>query len=540
MYGVVSFCLIYSLMTFAASQDETFARIDDIHLQTQQLQNEVAHLRAELNRLEHCKSPRISPCRYNFWPVNWGPYSHPLGINNRCQKNCESIGEGTTEAGFSENSREFDDFARMWGSPRNLLLLAALGSTVTTSPFLGLRSAFDASDLIVNLPTMNEDLRFLKEHVQLQKKLACYGVRLPDRPIIELGGKIEGIVFAQEDWNDGPTTSDINLASTRLDILVEVSRGVHGFMAFNMDNSTFDLLNNSSLDIQLSGAGSRIFNSRVFISRAFITIGDLNCLPLYFTIGQMFVPFGRYASNMVTSTLTVELARINERALLFGLYKNGLYGSVYAYRGESNVDAPGINSWGTNWGYEKTWKGGSLNIGAGYIGNIADSTGMQVTGAGNGFFGFALNRSTQILDHRVPAYDVHGEFSFGKFSLFGEYIWTEREFAVENLSFNNEGAKPTASNIELAYNFKLAECPASLAVGYGTTSEALALALPEKSFITAFNISIWKDTIESLEFRHDDNYDSSNVAGGNGAIPLVVNSVGGSRNTYTAQIGIYF
>lgn len=538
--GVISAFLISTAANASCQNQETFARLNDLNIQTQNLQNEVACLRAHLCRLEHkkklhrrCIRRPIAPCGF------YGANPHALGPSP-CQKDCDSLDGSPTETGFAENSSFNNDFNRMWSSPRNLLLLAVAGSTVTTSPFLGLRSAFDASDLIVNLPTMNEDLRFLKEHVKLQKRLDCYGLVLPDRPIIELGGKIEGIVFAQEDYNNGPTRSDINLGSARLDILVEVSRFVHGFMALNMDNSNFDLLNNSSLDVQLAGAGNRVFNSRVFVSRAFITIGDLNVSPVYFTIGQMFVPFGRYASNMVTSTLTAELGRTNERAILLGLFKDGLYASVYGFRGDSNIGDAGVNSWGVNAGYEKSWTGGSLNIGAGYIGNIADATGFQVTGAGVGFFGFGLNNLTETLIHTVPAVDFHGEFSFGNFNLFAEYIKTTRSFDIQDLTFDGRGAQPSASNLELAYNFKIMTFPASIAAGYGTTSDALPLYFPKESFISAFNISIWKDTIESIEFRHDENYDSSDFGGGRGAVPFIINASGGSRNTVTLQVGVYF
>lgn len=537
--AVISLCLGFSSLI---SADQAVVKIDQVELETQKLHCEVAQLRHELKRLEK-KSATSQRC-FRFLPASppkscASPNLIPAW-NMGCKKNCEDIDKGDTETGFSENSRYFNDFAKMWSSPKNMLLLAALGSTVTTSPFLGLRSAFDASDLIINLPTMNEDLRFLKEHVKIEKKLDCYGIKLPDRPIIVLGGKIEGIMFAQENWNNGPSTTDIDLSNARLDVLVEVSKGVHAFMAMNMDTAAFNLLNNSNLAIQLQGAGSKVYNSEVYVSRAFVTVGDLNCVPVYFTIGQMFVPFGRFASNMVTSPLTVQLARTNERAILLGLYKDGLYGSVYAFRGETRVRASGVNQGGTNWGYEKSWTGGSFNVGAGYIGNLADATGLLVTGNSVGFFGFALNSSTEFLVHNVPAYDVHGEFSFGKLNLFAEYIWADREFDVTNLSFNGRGAKPSASNFELGYNFKIADCPASIAAGYGTTTEAVALGIPKSSFITAFNVSIWKNTIESLEFRHDNNYDSSDFAGGNGSIPFVAFSKGGSRNTYTAQIGVYF
>jgi hypothetical protein len=540
IYGVISLCLIYCASAISGTQKEATATLNDLHLETKQLHCEIESLRKEICRL---KKSRPAP----FWrrlksnPTCYNGITPFAGLNWQPRKGaCGKVAGDKTETGFADNNREFSDFARMWGSPKNLLLLAALGSTVTTSPFLGLRSAFDASDLIVNLPTMNEDLRFLKEEVLIEKKLKDYCIELPDRPIIELGGKIEGIFFAQDDWKFGPTVTDIDIGSARLDVLVRVCKFVHAFMAFSMDPSTFNLLNNANLDIQLTGSGSRIFNSRVFISRSFVTVGNLDCSPLYLTVGQMFVPFGRYASNMVTSVLTLQLARINERALLLGYYKNGFYASVYGFKGPSTVSGPGVNAGGVNIGYEKKWAKNSLNIGAGYVGNIADATGFQVTGNSVGFPGFALHKGNEFLERRVPAADVHAEISVGKFTVFAEYVAALSRFDILDLRFNCLGAKPTASNFELAYNFKMATCPASLAVGYGETTEALALGLARSSFITTFNISIWKNTIESLEYRHDTNYNSHDFCGGASCHPDCLPSVGGSRNTYTAQLGVYF
>jgi hypothetical protein len=374
--GVLCFCLVNSAASFAINNsDETCARINEIHLENQQLHHEIQQLRSELHSIKRKSTTPAKRWCCNDWPKE--SFRKP---SNTKEKDCENLGK-ETETGFARNSHN-NKFIKMWKSPRNLVLLAAAGVTVTASPFLGLRSAFDASDLIVNLPTMNEDLRFLKQAVEFQKKLNCYGLQLPDRPMIVLGGKIEGIVFAQEGWGaEDPTLGDIDIGSARLDILVKVSRGVHAFMALNMDSAPYNLLNNSSLDIHLRGSGSRILNSRVYVSRAFITLGELSCSPLYFTIGQMFVPFGRYASNMVTTVLTTALARTNQRAILFGLYEKGLYGSLYFYPGDTNVGKSGIDEAGINIGYEKTFDKGSLNIGGGYIFNIADSTGMQDTGA---------------------------------------------------------------------------------------------------------------------------------------------------------------
>ncbi len=37
----------------------------------------------------------------------------------------------------------------------------------------------------------------------------------------------------------------------------------------------------------------------------------------------MYLPYGRYSSNMITAPLTLSLGRINDRAALLGYYKDG-------------------------------------------------------------------------------------------------------------------------------------------------------------------------------------------------------------------------
>ena len=47
-------------------------------------------------------------------------------------------------------------------------------------------------------------------------------------------------------------------------------------------------------DDSAPSTGSCVTNARVYLSRGFLTIGNLDAFPMYFTIGQMYVPFGRY------------------------------------------------------------------------------------------------------------------------------------------------------------------------------------------------------------------------------------------------------
>jgi hypothetical protein len=65
------------------------------------------------------------------------------------------------------------------------------------------------------------------------------------------------------------------------------------------------------------------------------------------------------------------------------------------------------------------------------------------------------------------------------------------------------------------------------------------LFIPKESFSAEITTSIWKDTIEGLEYRHDKNYSASDSSSGLG-FPTPVGSQGSSQNTVTAQVGVYF
>jgi predicted porin len=414
------------------------------------------------------------------------------------------------------------------------------GLSVTTSPFIGIRSKFDASDLIVNLSTMNEDLRFLQEQQKLSKIFEKRHLPKLDRPLIELSGDVVGQTFWQSSYR-GHSQHDLNLTGARFDVFAHASSWATGYISTDFDNSP--------LDESLSGSGFRLGNSRIFLKRAFLTIGNLDAAPVYFSMGQMYVPFGRYASGTVTTPSTVALAQTNTRAALFGLSYDGFYGSVYGFRGDSDVDSTGINQWGVNAGYHYTCNDLSVELGAGYIANIADSSGMQLTGhrADGEFSGFGEDSATETLDHRVPAYDVHFELGYGPFGFNTEYIATTRHFAAEDMSFNDEGAKPTAFHVEANYRFDICELPAAVNLAYGRTEDALALGLPKNSLFATFNISLWKNTIQSIEYRYDQNYDSEDISGGqalvddDGGIIDAPGPVGGGhRNLILAQIGVYF
>ncbi|MDP3559731.1 MAG: LbtU family siderophore porin, partial [Legionellaceae bacterium] len=268
--------------------------------------------------------------------------------------------------------------------------------------------------------------------------------------------------------------------------------------------------------------------------------------PFYATVGQLYAPFGRYSSAMVTPTLPMLMFRTKTRPFIFG-YKSqtdtGPFAAIYAFKSDTTLGHSGVG--GLNAGYIFNLNKAIGEVGAGFISSVNDAAGMQfndsVPYTTFGGFGSATNGNEAVA--KKPAIDLHGNVSYDRFSLTAEWASMTESFRVEDLSYNGRSAKPQAGQIEAGVTFRSFDKPASISAGYQYSRQALALNLPEQSINAVYNISIWKDTVESLEYRHDIGYGSNTYA--NGAAPVDVvnqNTVGTGRNadTVLAQIGIFF
>src|ERR1700733_6645430 len=60
--------------------------------------------------------------------------------------------------------------------------------TVSTSPYVGMQTAYDASDIWSQQSTMNEDLFLLQYKQELERNLERVGVSLNQRPVLEISG----------------------------------------------------------------------------------------------------------------------------------------------------------------------------------------------------------------------------------------------------------------------------------------------------------------------------------------------------------------
>ena len=138
--------------------------------------------------------------------------------------------------------------------------------------------------------------------------------------------------------------------------------------------------------------------------------------------------------------------------------------------------------------------------------------------------------------------DVHGEVTLNRaLSIAGEFIGAAERFSTADMTYNGGGAKPQAMHAEMDYllPFVAKKYNTSVGVGYGHTWQALALNLPQNSYSVFLNTSIWRETGESIEFRHDNDYSNAMTATGRGG-PTAMTGTGRARNTITAQLGVYF
>jgi hypothetical protein len=415
----------------------------------------------------------------------------------------------------------------------NRIITYIAGTPVVTSPYLGERPAFDGSDYIVNISSINRDIRLMQQRRKLYRAYEAIGYPRPNVPIIALSGKSEPVASLNRPYA-GQSQGDFGLGSSELDVAAALNDYVEAFIGIAFDDSP------------PSVGGPRVNNSSFDLNLGFVNIGNLDETPLYFTAGQLFAPFGRYTSSMISSPITLRLARTKTRPFILG-YKSqsepGPYAAVYGFISDTTLGRSAVG--GINGGYIISSGDISGDIGAGLIGSIDDSQGMQSTGSApfTTFGGFgSITNGTEAVG-RVPAANFHANASFDRYSLTAEWVGTTTSFNPSDLSVNGRGAKPQAAQLEAAVTFIAFNKPSSLALGYQWSKDTLALNLPQHRISGVFNISIWKDTVESLEYRHDIDFSANTFANGAPAPGLVnLNTVGTGKaaDTVIAQLGVYF
>ncbi|ETO94464.1 LbtU family siderophore porin [Legionella oakridgensis] len=535
------------IMTACSFSLHAAADSEQLQREVQRLQQQTRELQAQLDRLQKQLVTRTSEKKSPVITKNASLPAQPIKKQEQKVKPAQTL---SAPDAVRETPQAFHSSAvsvhALDAHPESLefyptaliadehVVTYIAGTPVVSSPYLGSRPAFDGSDYIVNISSINRDIRLMQQRRRLYRAYQRIGYPIPQMPIIALSGKVEP-VGSLGDTFFGNTVGDLNLGSSELDIAAALNEKVEAYMSLAYD------------DAPPESGGQRVDNSALFLNMGFVNIGNLDQSPYYFTAGQLYVPFGRFSSAMVSSPLTLRLARTNARPFILGYksqHETGPFAAVYAFKSDTTLGNSGVG--GFNLGYIFGHGDTTGEIGASIISALNDSTGMQFNGAmpGTTFGGFSSVTNGNEAVHKVPGVGVHGNVSFDRYNLTAEWVGSSGRFRTQDLSFNGKGAKPQAAQLEAGVTFMAFEKPASVALGYQWSKEALALNLPSQRISGVFNISLWKDTVESLEYRHDIDYKTNQYA--NGAAPAGsggnANTVGTgkSADSVLAQIGVYF
>jgi hypothetical protein len=187
---------------------------------------------------------------------------------------------------------------------------------------------------------------------------------------ITIGGAVEVNTRGTNSskW-DGESASDIILDTFELGIGAQAGDWVSGNILFLYE--------------QDPGPGRE--GDELLVDEAYITIANPEVTPFFGTAGRIYVPFGNFESYMITDPITLTLGETRAEVLQVGVeMENGLYGSAYIYNGDilqekhnyTSRENSHINNFGLNVGYAMERDNFSLDVGAGYLNNIATSDGL--------------------------------------------------------------------------------------------------------------------------------------------------------------------
>ncbi len=381
-----------------------------------------------------------------------------------------------------------------------------------TEPFAGRRPTFLPDGLITYGSFINQDVRYLQQRQAIEQSFGnSDGNILSFSPMLTFNGIIEPLFYNQKSFS-GENTGKMTMASSVINAAPVINPWISGAVSFVYP--TLPLAQNLVEGSTLSD------NPNLLVSQAFVNIGNLSQTPFYMTIGQEYLPFGQEFSNMISIAMPTTLGSTKLMTASIGkttIKDNDFFATAYIFDSKTTLDNRAAG--GLNGGYKFSSKhlNVSGDVGASLISSISDAGGFQATGAPTGEFqGFDSNASTEAVA-QVPGIDFYTLITVGPYNFISEYVSSLYPFDSTALSYNGNGAQPSALNTEISRSFALFNQKASLAFGYSFSEEALALQLPRQSFTTTLNMSIWPHTLQAIEFQHSLNYKSSDYASGIGS-----------------------
>ncbi len=252
------------------------------------------------------------------------------------------------------------------------------------------------------------------------------------------------------------------------------------------------------------------------IDEAIITIANLERSPWSLAVGRQYVPFGNYDSHMVSDPLTLEIGETRAAAAQAGFVRSDFHALAFAFRGDTDSE---IHSFGLNLGLSHAAEGDApgYNLEISWLNNLAESKSLR-----------ELISRPGRLEKRVPGLAFQGSLIWKKWKFIAEWLGAATAFDPLDLTFDGQGAKPQAGNLEAGYRFQLARQDSFAALGWQFSRQATALGLPRQRYLATLGVELFEDVTLAAEYARDQDYQASK--GGNGE----------RCNTFTLQLAAVF
>jgi hypothetical protein len=240
---------------------------------------------------------------------------------------------------------------------------------------------------------------------------------------------------------------------------------------------------------------------------ATVSIANADKTPFYSIIGQTYMPFGDYSTEMISDPLTLEIGETRATGIQVGAAKSGFNINLYTFNGDIDYDEKDqINSFGAAVSYGHDFDKFSFSVGAGYTNNMGDSDGLQE--------GITVSDS-------VPGISANATLEISRFVLYAEYVGATEAFDEADYAFNGNGAQPSAYNLEADINFSSFDKDSIVALGYQGSEEAIDLGLPRQRMLATYRVFIMPNTSVAIQYAYDKDYSTDDGGTGKSANALI-------------------
>ena len=335
------------------------------------------------------------------------------------------------------------------------------------------------------LATMEQRIKYLEERVAAQDQVIVEKERQisalsgPDEDAwfnrVEIGGAIE-LEAVHESPYEGDSTSDADVGTAELSLAVAVNDSVSSEIVVAKDD-----------------------DDKIELDTAILTYEPPDS-PFSATGGLQVVPFGVYDTNLISDPLTLELGETGKVSLVLGGEADRFHWSVFAFDGDNQPDGrQRVEGYGAAVGFAVEGQDSAFGLDVSWINDIGDSDSLQDAIAEN------LGEAG-VYDGHVSGMSASAGGSLGQASVLLEYVAALDAFEAGEVDFAERGAEPSAWMFELAYGFALGDRDATVAIGYQTSDEALALELPESRVLAGLSVGISENVGLAVEWAQSDDY----------------------------------